>query len=117
MKKKHGKKHSPSKSSLKKEIVRHVKEDEKDFKKEVTRDKSLLKRVDKPKKHHSKHKDPKPKTKAGKRNKVKIVMKEFHQKKLRSGSKHGPLVTNPKQALAIGYSEQRKENKAKSKRK
>lgn len=35
------------------------------------------------------------------------VMKEFSQHKLRSGS--GVLVVNPKQAVAIAYSEERKQ--------
>jgi hypothetical protein len=36
------------------------------------------------------------------------VMREFKQHQLHSGSKHGKKVTNPKQAFAIGFSEQRK---------
>jgi hypothetical protein len=36
------------------------------------------------------------------------VMKEFAGGQLHSGSKTGPVVTNPKQAAAIGYSEQKK---------
>lgn len=44
-------------------------------------------------------------------NKVEYVMKEFGEGKLHSGSKSGPVVTNPKQALAIGYSQARKKNK------
>lgn len=40
--------------------------------------------------------------------KVKKVMKEYGEGKLHSGSKKGPVVTNPKQAVAIGYSEARK---------
>ena len=40
--------------------------------------------------------------------KVKKVMGEFEQGKLHSGSKSGPEVTNPKQAIAIGLSEARK---------
>lgn len=39
--------------------------------------------------------------------KVKKVMTEFERGKLHAGSKHGPKVTNPKQAVAIGYSEAR----------
>ena len=39
------------------------------------------------------------------------VMKEFQQGALRSGSPTGPKVTNPKQAIAIKYSEQAKEGK------
>lgn len=50
-----------------------------------------------------------PKTPA----KVKKVMKEFSAGELHSGSKQGPVVTNPKQAVAIGYSEARKAHKGK----
>lgn len=41
--------------------------------------------------------------------KVKKVFKEFGEHKLHSGSKKGPLVTNPKQATAIALSEARRE--------
>lgn len=47
----------------------------------------------------------KPKTKAGKRKKVKKVMSEYKDGTLRSGSKKGPKVTNKKQAVAIALSE------------
>jgi Family of unknown function (DUF6496) len=40
--------------------------------------------------------------------KVKKVMREFKEHKLHSGSKKGPEVTNPKQAIAIALSEARK---------
>ncbi len=49
--------------------------------------------------------------KDGKAKKIKKVMTEFEHGKLHSGSKKGPTVTNPKQALAIGYSEARKKGK------
>lgn len=39
---------------------------------------------------------------------MKKTMEEFKGGKLHSGSKSGPTVTNPKQAIAIGLSEQRK---------
>ena len=39
------------------------------------------------------------------KSKVKKVMHEFKEGKLHSGSKKGPLVTNPKQSLAIALSE------------
>jgi len=42
---------------------------------------------------------------------VKGVVKEFKAGKLHSGSKTGPVVKNPKQAVAIGLSEQRKAGK------
>ena len=45
------------------------------------------------------------------RYKIKRVMEEFKERKLHSGSKHGPLVTNRRQGLAIALSEQRKADK------
>lgn len=53
------------------------------------------------------------KKKMMKKKKMKKVMKEFEEGKLHSGSKMGTLVTNPKQALAIGYSEARRPAKRK----
>jgi len=47
----------------------------------------------------------KPTTKKGKMAKVSKVMKEFKAGKLHSGSKKGPVVKSPKQALAIAFSE------------
>jgi hypothetical protein len=41
--------------------------------------------------------------------KIKKTMEEFKSGTLHSGSKKGPVVTNPRQALAIGLSEQKKE--------
>lgn len=49
---------------------------------------------------------PYVKTKYAK-DKVKKVMKEFKEGELHSGSKKGPQVTNPKQAVAIALSESR----------
>jgi hypothetical protein len=45
-----------------------------------------------------------PKTKAGKMKKVSKVMKEFKAGTLNTGSKKGPIVKNPKQAIAIALS-------------
>jgi hypothetical protein len=47
----------------------------------------------------------KPTTKVGKVAKMGKVMKEFKAGKLHTGSKKGPVVKNPKQAVAIAYSE------------
>lgn len=44
---------------------------------------------------------------AGGGKKFRKVMGEFGHHTLHSGSKHGPIVTNPKQAQAIAFSEQR----------
>ena len=40
--------------------------------------------------------------------KIAKVMNEMHEGKLHSGSKKGPIVTNPKQGIAIALSEARK---------
>ncbi len=45
--------------------------------------------------------------------KIKKVMKEFKEGKLHSGSKKGPKVKNPKQAVAIAYSEAKRAKKKK----
>ena len=47
------------------------------------------------------------------KDKMEKVMQEFKQARLRSGSKKGPIVTNPKQAIAIGLSEMRRAKKSK----
>jgi hypothetical protein len=44
-------------------------------------------------------------TKAQKQRVVHTEMHKFGQGKLHSGSKHGPVVTNPKQAVAISLHE------------
>jgi len=44
-----------------------------------------------------------------KEKKIDLVMNEFKEGKLRSGSKKGPKVTNPKQAIAIAISEAKKQ--------
>lgn len=46
-----------------------------------------------------------PKTKAGKAAKVEKSMHEFKEGDLHSGSKSGPTVSNPKQAIAIALSQ------------
>ena len=43
--------------------------------------------------------------------KIEKVMEEFKSGSLRSGSKKGPKVTNPKQAIAIAISESKKKKK------
>ncbi len=45
--------------------------------------------------------------------KVKKVMHEYKEGELHSGSKKGPEVTNPKQAIAIAISESKKMKKKK----
>ena len=48
------------------------------------------------------------KAKSKEKKKVEKVMHEFKEGKLHSGSKKGPEVSNPKQAIAIALSEARK---------
>jgi hypothetical protein len=47
------------------------------------------------------------KTNRWKRDKIQTVMHEFKHRKLRSGSKQGPVVRSRAQAIAIALSEQR----------
>lgn len=47
----------------------------------------------------------KPTTKAGKQAKIAKVMREYKAGTLNSGSKKGPIVKNPKQAIAIALSQ------------
>lgn len=51
------------------------------------------------------------KNKSYKKKKMEKVMHEFKEGKLRSGSKKGPVVTNPEQAIAIGISEGKRKKK------
>ena len=50
-----------------------------------------------------------------KQGKIKKVMGEFKDGKLNSGTKKGPVVTNPKQAIAIAMSEAGMKKKPKKK--
>jgi hypothetical protein len=51
------------------------------------------------------------KGKEARKQKMKKVMDEFSKGELHSGSKKGPTVANPKQAVAIAYSEAKKKGK------
>jgi len=56
-------------------------------------------------------------SKKAKRSRVKLEMDKFKAGELHSGSKKGPIVSNPKQALAISLSEAGISKKKKMKKK
>jgi hypothetical protein len=63
---------------------------------------------------------PKLKKSASKKKKKAVMKKEmdkFKEGKLHSGSKKGPVVTNPKQAIAISLSESGQSKKKKKHKK
>jgi type III secretory pathway component EscU len=86
--------------NIKRKVIKHLHGDIKTFNKEAGEDRELIKALGK--KHNSS-----PKKRAS-RSKTRTVMHEFKAGKLHSGSKKGPLVKNPKQAIAIALSESRK---------
>ena len=94
--------------------MKHLKSDVAVLKREAKEDKALIKDLKKSKKA----KDPKkPKSKVSKKKKIEKVMREFKYGELHSGSEKGPLVKNPKQAIAIGLSEAGVSKKKKKKSK
>lgn len=65
--------------------------------------KKQVKSVKKKKNHEKKE--------SAKKKKIEKVMREYKKGELHSGSKKGPKVTNPKQAIAIAISESKKKKK------
>lgn len=99
-----------AKKSLHKKVVKHLKGDIAMYKKEAQEDRDLIKTV--------KKSEGKAMKKMGKKRsdmKFDKVLTEFKKGTLHSGSKKGPKVKNPKQAVAIAYSESRKAYKKKKK--
>ncbi len=54
--------------------------------------------------------------KAAVKRKIKKTMHEFEEGRLHSGSKTGPLVTNPKQAIAISINQAKRKKTKKAKK-
>lgn len=107
------------KKSEHEKVVRHLKGDIAGYKKEAEEDRDLIKHLRPGKEKKAvKKKEHKALKKAHKKRsdlKMDKVFHEFGQGMLHSGSKHGPVVTNPKQAQAIAFSEARKLYKKKKK--
>lgn len=85
--------------SMKKKVVKHLKDDMKMFEREKQEDKKLvkkLKKADRVKKEEEIIADD---------------MERYAKGKMHSGSKKGPIVKNPKQAIAISLSVARKKLK------
>ncbi len=98
----------------KKKVLKHLKGDIKTIKKEAKEDKELVKELKKPVKKVAKShekKETKSHEKKEKKNKVAIDIDLMKKGKLHSGSKKGPIVKNPKQAIAIGLSQEKKSKK------
>lgn len=105
--KKQERKEEKKEKGNKKKVIKHLKGDIKTFKEEASEDKELISSLS--------NKSSKKSTmkKKVKKDKMKKVMKEFKSGKLHSGSKSGPKVTNPKQAVAIAINESKKAKKKK----
>lgn len=63
------------------------------------------------KKKDPKNHDAKSKTKPSGKAKIKVVLDEMKAGRLHSGSKNGPIVTNPKQGIAIAISESKRKKR------
>lgn len=108
--KRHEKKASATK--LEKKVYKQMKAGEKSDKK-VHKDFAKMMKHEKREESKAGKKGDKKLHKMAVKSKMKKVMTEFKDKKLHSGSKKGPMVTNPKQAVAIAYSEAKKVGKKK----
>jgi hypothetical protein len=99
----------------KKKVIKHLKGDIKNFKKEASEDRELIKSLHKkdkePKEERYEKKDSIKDAPKENKNKIKKVMHEFKEGELHSGSKNGPVVTNPKQAIAISLSEAKRKKR------
>lgn len=122
------------KDSMKKKmmpkVVKHLKDDIRTFGKEANDDKALIIDIEmsgkkmkkdadskKYKKAESEKKESKKHEKAESKAEEKFekVMREFKEDTLHSGSKRGPKVKSPKQAVAIAFSEKKRVTKKRKK--
>lgn len=98
-------------------VVKHLKDDIKTFGKEANDDKALIIDIELSGKKMKKDKESKKHEALEEKGEKKFekVMREFKQGKLHSGSKKGPKVKNPKQAVAIAFSEKKRATKKRKK--
>lgn len=101
-------------------VIKHLKEDVKTFDREKAEDKALMKKLKpetkKERKEHERKGEERyerKERKAKKENIIKDEMHRFKKGKLHSGSDKGPIVENPKQAIAISLSVAKKKMKKK----
>jgi hypothetical protein len=100
-----------------KSMAKEMKYEKEEHKKIRELEKEIKHKPEKKKKEKTKkHKSDKKHASKGKfKRAVESEMKEFKEGKLHSGSKKGPIVTNPRQAIAISLQVARKKAGKKSK--
>lgn len=91
---------------MKKKVLSHLKDDVRTFEHEKKDDKKLIKKL-KSSKKKSMHERRESKGKEI----IEDEMRRFKEGRLHSGSKKGPIVKNPKQAIAIALTVKRKKTK------
>lgn len=104
---------------MKKKIEKHLKGDIKNYRSEIAEDKELIKELKmagkKSKKVMKKKRTAKNDKALRGREKIAKVVEEGMSGRLHVGSKKGPIAKNPKQALAIAFSESKRAKRKKKK--
>lgn len=93
------------KNGLKKKVLSHLKDDVRTFEHEKNDDRKLIKKLKSAKKSSHERRESKGEEI------IEHEMRRFKKGKLRSGSKKGPIVSNPRQAIAIALSVKKKKTK------